>query len=220
MSICELAPIEDGAAVTHAVAAVLRLQQQQGLGIEDTVIEYLRARENAAGRRQLRARPGRRGAAGRSDRRGSVLASSVLATSREALGIAGERVVPVEPLPVDDATALFADRAKASRSDFDLESEPVGAVAEICRRLDGLPLAIELAAARMRAMSSLDVARRLDRQRLLSGGARGAHPRQQSLSATIDWSYRLLSEPEQALFARLSVFAGGFDIDARPRCLR
>ena len=120
----------------------------------------------------------------------------------------------VEPLPVEDATTLFADRARASRPDFDLDHEPVGAVAEICRRLDGLPLAIELAAARMRAMNSLDVARRLDRLRLISRGTRGAMPRQQSLTATIDWSYRLLSEAEQDLFARLSVFAGGFDIDA------
>ena len=109
---------------------------------------------------------------------------------------------------------MFADRARAGRPDFDLDHEPVGAVAEICRRLDGLPLAIELAAARMRVMSSLDVARRLDSLRLLSGGARGALPRQQSLAATIDWSYRLLSEPEQSLFMRLSVFAGGFDLDA------
>ncbi len=109
---------------------------------------------------------------------------------------------------------MFADRARAGRPDFDLEHEPVGAVAEICRQLDGLPLAIELAAARMRVMSSLDVARRLDGLRLLSGGSRGAQPRQQSVTATIDWSYRLLAEPEQSLFARLSVFAGGFDLDA------
>jgi tetratricopeptide (TPR) repeat protein len=87
-------------------------------------------------------------------------------------------------------------------------------VAEICRQLDGLPLAIELAAARIRVMSSLDLARRLDGLRLLRGGARGALPRQQSLAATIDWSYRLLAEAEQALFTRLSVFAGGFDLAA------
>ena len=213
VSICELAPIEDGSAVSHAVATVLRLQQQQGLGIEETVIEYLRAREmllvidNCEHVLEDAALLVDQIAAHCPD-------VTILATSREALGIAGERIVPVEPLTVDDATLLFADRAKATRSDFDLESEPVGAVAEICRRLDGLPLAIELAAARMRAMSSLDVARRLDRQRLLTGGARGAHPRQQSLAATIDWSYHLLSEPEQTLFARLSVFAGGFDIDS------
>lgn len=213
VSICELAPIGDGSAVAHAVAAALRLQQQQGLGIDDTVIEYLRAHnmllviDNCEHVLE--------DAALLLDRiTGECPGITVLATSREALGLAGERIIAVEPLPVDDATELFADRAKATRSDFDLEREPVGAVAEICRRLDGLPLAIELAAARMRAMSSLEVARRLDRLRMLAGGARGTHPRQQSLSATIDWSYHLLSEPERTLFARLSVFAGGFDIEA------
>ena len=138
----------------------------------------------------------------------------MLATSRAALGVEGERILPVPPLPDEDAATLFADRARAGKPDFDLAREPVGAVAEICRRLDGMPLAIELAAARMRAMSSLDVARRLDRLRLLSGGTRGGAARQQSLAATIDWSYRLLSEAEQSLFARLSIFAGGFDLDA------
>ena len=211
--VCELAPLDASEAVSHAIAATLWLQQQQGLGIEETVIEYLRTRElllvvdncehvlDAAAALL-----------------GQIVQHcpriSVLATSREALGIEGERVVLVPPLPVLDATRLFADRARASRPDFDLDNEPVGAVAEICRRLDGLPLAVELAAARMRAMSSLDVARRLDGLRLLSGGARGALPRQQSLAATIDWSYRLLTEPEQSLFMRLSVFAGGWDLEA------
>jgi predicted ATPase/DNA-binding SARP family transcriptional activator len=209
---CELAPVDSGA-VSHALAATLRLQQQQGLGIEDTLIEYLRTRElllvvdncehvlDAAALvldKLARHCP----------------KVSVLATSREALGVEGERLLPVPPLTDEEATRLFADRARAGRPDFDLEHEPVGAVAEICRRLDGLPLAIELAAARMRVMSSLDVARRPDGLRLLSGGARGAHPRQQSLAATIDWSYHLLSEPEQSLFTRLSVFAGGFELDA------
>ncbi|OBF36704.1 transcriptional regulator [Mycobacterium sp. ACS1612] len=209
---CELAPVESGA-VSHALAATLRLQQQQGLGIEDTVIEYLRSRDlllvvdNCE--HVLDA------AAAILDRIAQHCPKvTVLATSREALGVAGERVLPVPPLTDDDAARLFAERAKAGRPDFDLEHEPVGAVAEICRRLDGLPLAIELAAARMRVMSSLDVARRLDGLRLLSGGARGAHPRQQSLAATIDWSYHLLSQPEQALFTRLSVFAGGFDLES------
>ena len=213
VSICELAPIEDGSAVTHAVAVALRLQQQQGLGMEETVIEYLRTRElllvvdNCEHVLDDAARLLDRIAA-------HCPRVSLLATSREALGVLGERIMPVEPLSIDDATTLFADRARASRPDFDLGHEPVGAVAEICRQLDGLPLAIELAASRMRAMSSLDVARRLDSLRLLSGGTRGAMPRQQSLAATIDWSYRLLSEPEQTMFARLSVFAGGFDLDA------
>jgi predicted ATPase len=210
--LCELAPVDSGA-VSHALAAALRLQQQQGLGIEDTLIEYLRTRElllvvdncehvlDAAARtldQIARHCP----------------KVSVLATSREALGVEGERLFPVPPLTDENATRLFADRAKAGRPDFDVDHEPVGAVAEICRRLDGLPLAIELAAARMRVMSSLEVARRLNSLRLLSGGARGAHPRQQSLAATIDWSYHLLSEPEQLLLMRLSVFAGGFDLDA------
>ena len=210
---CELAPLDDGAAVCHAVAATLRLQQHQGLDIEATVIEYLRTRELLLvvdncehvldTTTQLLDQIVR-----------NCRQVSVLATTRDALGIEGERIMPVPPLSVEDATALFADRARAGRPDFALEHEPVGAVAEICRRLDGLPLAIELAAARMRVMSSLDVARRLDKLRLLSGGARGALPRQQSLAATIDWSYRLLDEPEQSLFIRLSVFAGGFDLDA------
>ena len=213
VSICELAPIDDSSAVIHAVAAALRLQQQQGLGIEDTVIEFLRTRElllivdNCEHVLDETAHLLDRIAA-------HCPRVSVLATSREALGVVGERIIVVEPLSFDDATVMFADRARASRPDFDLDSEPVGAVAEICRQLDGLPLAIELAAARMRMMSSLDVARRLDRLRLLSGGARGAMPRQQSLAATIDWSYRLLSEAEQSLFARLSIFAGGFDVEA------
>jgi predicted ATPase/DNA-binding SARP family transcriptional activator len=211
--LCELAPLDDGAAVGHAVAAALRLQQRQGLDIEATVIEYLATRElllivdNCEHLLDPSARlvdqivkhcPG----------------VTVLSTSREALGIEGEQIFAVPPLAFDEATELFADRARAGRPDFDIEREPVGAVAEICRQLDGLPLAIELAAARMRVMSSLDVARRLDTLRLLSGGSRGAQPRQQSLAATIDWSYRLLTDAEQALFIRLSLFAGGFDLDA------
>lgn len=211
--LCELAPLDDGAVVGHAVAAALTLQQRQGLGIDETVIDYLRPRElllvvdncehvlDAAAR--LLEQVVRH-----------CLGVSVLATSREALGVEGERILPISPLPLEDATTLFADRARAGRPDFDPDHEPVGAVAQICRRLDGLPLAIELAAARMRAMSSLDVAQRLDGLRLLSGGARSAHPRQQSLVATIDWSYRLLDEPEQSLFMRLSEFAGGFDLGA------
>lgn len=211
--LCELAPLDDGAAVGHAVAAALRLQQRQGLDIDSTVIEYLGSRElllivdncehvlDAAAALVER-----------------IVAHcpriTVLATSREALGVDGERLFAVPPLGTDEAEVLFADRARAGRPDFDLDCEPVGAVAEICRQLDGLPLAIELAAARIRVMSSLDLARRLDGLRLLRGGARGAMPRQQSLTATIDWSFRLLAAPEQALFTRLSVFAGGFDLEA------
>ncbi|WNG94817.1 BTAD domain-containing putative transcriptional regulator [Mycobacterium sp. ITM-2016-00318] len=209
---CELAPLADGAAVGHSIASALRLQQGPHEA-DEAVVDYLRARElllvvdncehvlfEAA---QLVDRIVR-----------DCPRVSVLATSREPLGTEGERITPISPLPAEDAAELFAERARAARPDFDADNEPVGAVAEICRRLDGVPLAIELAAARMRAMSSLDVARRLDRLRLLSGGARGAHPRQQSVAATIDWSYHLLDEREKALFDRLSVFAGGFDLEA------
>ena len=151
---------------------------------------------------------------------GTVPDVVVLVTSREALGVEGERILAVPPLPEEHATELFAERAKAGRPDFDLEQEPVGAVAEICRRLDGLPLAIELAAARMRAMSSLDVARRLDGLRLLSGGTRDAPRRQQSLAATIDWSYHLLTEREQALFVRTFGVRGRVRPRGGPRRMR
>jgi hypothetical protein len=120
----------------------------------------------------------------------------------------------VPPLSVADSTTLFVARARATRPDFHPDGEVEGSVTEICRRLDGLPLAIELAAARMRVMSAADVARRLDDGRLLARGSRNAQPRHQSLAAAIDWSYRLLSEPEQRLFVGLSVFAGGADIVA------
>ena len=138
----------------------------------------------------------------------------VLATSREALGVAGEQVWPVAPLSVPDATTLFVQRARAAQPDFEPGPETEASVAEICRRLDGLPLAIELAAARMRVMNAAEAVHRLDDGRLLAGGARTVPPRHQSLAAAIDWSYRLLSEDQQRLFARLSVFAGGADLTA------
>ena len=211
--LCELAPVDDGSAVSHAVAAALRLQQQQGLGIEDTVIEYLRTREllllvdncehvlDAAAKlvdQIVRHCP-------------DVV---VLATSREALGVAGNRSCPCPAAAGRGRHTVVRRQGQGRPAGLRPRPRAGGRRGEICRRLDGLPLAIELAAARMRAMSSLDVARRLDRLRLLSGGARDALPRQQSLAATIDWSYKLLTEAEQALFMRLSVFAGGFDLDA------
>ncbi len=211
--VCELAPLDHAGAVVHTVAAALGLRQQQGLDTEQSVIEYLRAREvllvvdNCEHVLEAAAR-----LIGQIVR--SCLRVSVLVTSRQPLDIEGERIVIVAPLPVADAMLLFSDRARAGRPDFDLDQQPDGAVAEICRRVDCLPLGVELAAARMRLMSSRDVVRRLDDLHLLRGGVRGAPPRQQSLMATIDWSYRLLTEAEQALFARLSVFAGSFDLEA------
>ena len=114
-----------------------------------------------------------------------------------------------------DAVRLFVDRAAAASPGFRLTDENAGAVAEVCRRLDGIPLALELAAARLRGLSVAQLAARLDdRFALLTGGSRAALPRQQTLRAAVDWSYDLLSPAEQALFARLSVFAGSFTLEA------
>ncbi|MFF9051234.1 BTAD domain-containing putative transcriptional regulator [Streptomyces erythrochromogenes] len=138
----------------------------------------------------------------------------VLATSREPLGIPGETVRPVEPLPPDPAHRLFADRGAAARAGFAVDEDPA-AVAEICARLDGLPLAIELAAARLRLLTPRQIADRLDdRFRLLTSGARTVLPRQQTLRAVVDWSWDLLDETERTVLRRLSVFAGGCDLAA------
>ncbi|WP_406094435.1 AfsR/SARP family transcriptional regulator [Streptomyces sp. NBC_01013] len=142
----------------------------------------------------------------------------VLATSREPLGVPGESVRPVDPLPAEPAHRLFAERARAVRPGFDPEHEPAhdaGAVAEICRRLDGLPLAIELAAARLRLLGPRQIADRLDdRFRLLTGGSRTVLPRQQTLRAVVDWSWDLLDEDERTALRQVSVFAGGWDLTA------
>ena len=115
----------------------------------------------------------------------------------------------------DEAVELFDDRARRARPDFRVTDDNVDAVTEICRRLDGLPLAIELAAARIRALSVNDIVDSLhDRFRLLTGGARTVVRRQQTLRASVDWSHALLSEAERILFRRLAVFVGGFDLDA------
>ncbi|MFJ6214890.1 BTAD domain-containing putative transcriptional regulator [Streptomyces sp. NPDC092296] len=139
---------------------------------------------------------------------------TVLATSREPLGVPGETVRPVDPLPDPAALRLLAERGAAARPGFDPGQDPQAA-AEICRRLDGLPLAIELAAARLRGMTLRQVADRLDsRFRLLSSGSRTLQPRQQTLRAVVDWSWDLLAEDERALLARLSVFVGGCTLEA------
>ncbi|WP_328739699.1 AAA family ATPase [Streptomyces erythrochromogenes] len=138
----------------------------------------------------------------------------ILATSREPLGVPGETVRPVEPLPPDPAHQLFADRGAAARAGFTVDEDPA-AVAEICARLDGLPLAIELAAARLRLLTPRQIADRLDdRFRLLTSGARTVLPRQQTLRAVVDWSWDLLDEAERTVLRRLSVFAGGCDLAA------
>ncbi|GHD98095.1 BTAD domain-containing putative transcriptional regulator [Streptomyces alanosinicus] len=138
----------------------------------------------------------------------------VLATSREPLGVPGELLRPVDPLPEPVALRLLADRGAAARPGFRVDDDP-GACAEICRRLDGLPLAIELAAARLRMLTSRQIADRLDdRFRLLTSGSRTVLPRQQTLRAVVDWSWELLDADERDVLARLSVFAGGCDLAA------
>ncbi|WP_329120443.1 BTAD domain-containing putative transcriptional regulator [Streptomyces sp. NBC_01465] len=141
----------------------------------------------------------------------------ILATSREPLGVPGELIRPVDPLPPDPAHRLFTERARAVRPDFDPQADPEtpAAVAEICRRLDGLPLAIELAAARLRLLTPRQIADRLDdRFRLLTSGARTVLPRQQTLRAVVDWSWDLLDDAERTALRALSVFAGGWDLAA------
>ncbi|MEU0332836.1 BTAD domain-containing putative transcriptional regulator [Streptomyces sp. NPDC006193] len=139
---------------------------------------------------------------------------TVLATSREPLGVPGEVLRPVEPLPEPVALRLLAERGAAARPGFRVEDDPE-ACAEICRRLDGLPLAIELAAARLRMLTPRQIADRLDdRFRLLTSGSRTVLPRQQTLRAVVDWSWDLLDADERDVLARLSVFSGGCDLAA------
>jgi predicted ATPase/DNA-binding CsgD family transcriptional regulator len=139
-----------------------------------------------------------------------------LATSREPIGVAGEVSWRVPSLSLaDEAIELFTDRARRARPDFAVSADNAATVGEICARLDGLPLAIELAAARVRALSLAEILDSLhDRFRLLTGGARTAVRRQQTLRASVDWSHALLTEPERVLFRRLAAFLGGFDLDA------
>lgn len=153
----------------------------------------------------------------------------ILASSREALGIAGEvpyrvpslatpgpdHLPPLENLLNLDSIRLFIERGTTAKPDFKLTQDNASFVAQICSRLDGIPLAIELAAARVKMLSAEQIAARLDDCfRLLTGGSRTALPRQQTLRALIDWSYSLLSEPEKTLFRRLAVFVGGWTLEA------
>jgi predicted ATPase/class 3 adenylate cyclase len=147
-------------------------------------------------------------------------AVTVLATTREALGVDGEHVLAVRPLPVDggdqisDASRLFCERASGVLGSFDPSASDLAVVDDICRRLDGLPLAIELAAARLPTMTLAELDSRLGDRFALLTRRRGVVERHQSLRTTMGWSYDLLSAPEQIVFDRLSVFAGDFDLDA------
>jgi predicted ATPase/class 3 adenylate cyclase/DNA-binding CsgD family transcriptional regulator len=211
----DLAPITDPDVVPIAVVRAFELPDQPGRSTMDALLRFVRDRQmlvvldncehllDASAElvvALLGAAPG----------------LTFLATSREAIGVAGELGWRVPSLSLaDEAIALFADRARHARPDFTLTNDNAATVGEICARLDGLPLAIELAAARVRALSPAEIVESLhDRFRLLIGGSRIAVRRQQTLRASMDWSHALLTEPERILFRRFAVFFGGFDIDA------
>ena len=210
----ELAPLRDPEAVVATVATMFSLVPRPGLTLLETLVEYLRSRrillvlDNCEHLLEPAAE-----IAGTLVRLCSELA--VLATSREPLAVAGENVLPVPPLEEPAAIRLFAERARAAKPGFELTGANEESVGEVCRRLDGIALAVELAAARVGVLSPQELVERLDeRFRVLTANRRGAPPRHQTLRATIDWSYQLLSASEQRLLARLAVFAGGCTLAA------
>ncbi len=224
----ELAPITNAALLTQTVAALLGVRDEPSHPLLPSLVEHLRGRalllilDNCEHLVEACAQFVE-----------TVLRScprvAVLATSREALGIPGEapqrlpslaapdpnRLPPLETLAQIESVRLLVDRISVVQPAFTLTDANAGAVAQICHRLDGLPLALELAAARARAMTVEQIAARLDdRFRLLTGGSRTALPRQQTLRALIDWSWDLLTEPERTLLRRLTVFASGWTLEA------
>ncbi|OKJ10234.1 ATP-binding protein [Kitasatospora sp. CB01950] len=223
----ELAPLDDPAAVPDAVAIALGLRETV-LHTGGAVVEAIEGGRkdpvsrlvDHLGRRRLlllldNCEHVVQAAADLADR---LLADcpgvTVLATSREPLGVPDETVLPVEPLPAPSALRLLAERGAAARPGFRTDEDPA-ACAELCRRLDGLPLAIELAAARLRGLTPRQLADRLDsRFALLTAGSRTLLPRQQTLRAVVDWSWDLLGPREHAVLRRLSVFAGGCTLES------
>jgi predicted ATPase/class 3 adenylate cyclase/DNA-binding NarL/FixJ family response regulator len=211
----DLAPITDPTVVPVVVARTLGLPDQPGRSTMDTVSRFVRDRKMLLVLDNCEHLLDASGAL--------VIALldagpfvSVLATSREPIGIAGELTWRVPSLTLgDEAVELFVDRARRARPEFRLTADNSAAVTEICRRLDGMPLAIELAAARIRTLSLAQIVDSLHHSfRVLTGGARTAVRRQQTLRASVDWSHAMLTEPERILFRRLAVFMGGFDLDA------
>jgi predicted ATPase/DNA-binding SARP family transcriptional activator len=227
----ELAQIDDPGIVGQTVASRLGVPDTPGQDVTEAVASYVGDHhvlvvldncEHLAGEAALLAE----------NMLAACPALTVLATSREALGVEGELNWQVPPLSLpeavpdltaaalaaSDAVKLFEQRAQLVRPSFRVTDDNAAEVASICQRLDGLPLAIELAAARMRILSSAQLAGRLDDIfALLVGGARSAHPRHQALRATLDWSHDLLDAEERAAFRRLATFAGGFTLEAAER---
>jgi predicted ATPase len=225
--LCELAPAQDAETMTQAVLAALRARPRVGLSTAGSIVEFLRTRtalllvldncEHLAAAAAALAADILRGCPG----------VRILATSQQPLSVGGEQVFGLRPLslpPPDaglataaasEAVSLFAQRAAAARSDFCLSPSNVAAVGEICRRLDGIPLAIELAAARVAALRPAEIAGLLDeRFQLLTRGRADAASRQQTLQATVEWSYTLLGQNERRVFDRFGVFPASFDTAA------
>jgi predicted ATPase/class 3 adenylate cyclase len=222
-----LAPLGDPGLVVASLAEALALREVPGERLVNTVASYL------AGKRLLLVLDNFEHVIDASRTVAELLercpGTRALVTSRAPLRLSAEQVFAVPPLDVPDldelrepgaalrssAVALFVERARAAHSSFQLGDENADTIVRICERVDGLPLAIELAAARMRALSEEELLDRLgQRLPVLTGGLRDAPARQQTLRATIEWSYDLLGEPEQALFTSLAVFAGGFTLEA------
>jgi predicted ATPase/DNA-binding CsgD family transcriptional regulator len=224
----ELAPLSDPGLVVQEIAAALEVREQRGRPLLETLSDALRRRESLILLDNCEHLI---------EKCASLVATlaracpqlRILATSREALGIDGEtdwrvpsldlpdpgQLPPMERLARFESVQLFVDRAMAAQPSFRLNDQNATAVAQICYRLDGIPLAIELAAARVKVLSADQIAARLDDLfRLLTTGSRTALPRQQTLRATVDWSYELLSESERRLFMRLSAFSGGWTLEA------
>jgi non-specific serine/threonine protein kinase len=224
----ELAPLNDPSLLIQAVAQALAVEAKPGQAIDEVVLDWLRPRrmllvlDNAEHLLETCARLVERLLK-------HCAGLTVLATSRERLGVDGEGTyrVPSLSLPAGgadedlldcEAARLLIDRARLLRPDFGVKGSEVGTLASVCRRLDGIALAIELAAAQLRMMSLESLSGRLDdRFRILTSGARTALPRQQTLRALIDWSHELLSDPERSLLRRVSVFAGGWTLEAAER---
>ena len=222
----DLAPIRDPLLVPSAAAQVLGVHEEPGKPLTQTLCAHVKDHklllildncEHLVSACASLADALLRGAAG----------VRILATSREGLHIRGEQTYPVLPLAVPDrkadaeallrseAVQLFIERARLQKPNFSVTEREAPAIAEICARLDGIPLALELAAARLRSLSIEEINRRLtDRFKLLTGGDRAALERQQTLRALVSWSYDLLQEHEQIVLDRLSVFAGGFELEA------
>jgi predicted ATPase/transcriptional regulator with XRE-family HTH domain len=210
----DLAPLGDSAFMSTAIASVLGVQEVPGHPLLETLVAYLKSKPLLLIIDNCEHVLAQAGFTVECLLRGSPHLR-ILATSREPIKAAGEHAYRLPPLNATDAVTLFADRARAVDHRFALTGKSLPFVEQLCGRLEGLPLAIELAAARVNVLPVRRIAEKLAASlRLLGGGTRTALPRQQAMRATIEWSYDLLSTQEQRVFERLSIFAGGCALDA------